>query len=172
MRRAKQFTGYEKRPNVMGIGFFAELFTHVGQWGANVDFTAHFSKELVTVDQIDVNEIVLPLVVIDVHDEAAKNLDLRAIARAREKRRNVESGTIAVLRNCRSKPGHIHAVYVEYMCQKCSFGELTESRGTNEGTRRVYAHYRYYAGRFSHVFVRVLSAENCGGGRDSISNDS
>jgi kynurenine formamidase len=103
MRRAKQFTGYEKRPNVMGIGFFAELFTHIGQWGTNVDSTAHFSKELVTVDQIDVNEIVLPLVVIDVHDEASKNLDLRAIARAREKRRNVESGTIAVWRNWRGQ---------------------------------------------------------------------
>jgi hypothetical protein len=24
---------YEKRPNVMGTGFFSELYTHVGQWG-------------------------------------------------------------------------------------------------------------------------------------------
>jgi len=24
---------YEKQPGVMGDGFFAEIFTHVGQWG-------------------------------------------------------------------------------------------------------------------------------------------
>jgi kynurenine formamidase len=66
---------YEKRPNVMGTGFFAELFTHVGQWGTHVDPPAHFIKGLRTVDQIDLKEMVLPLIVIDVHDEAAKNPD-------------------------------------------------------------------------------------------------
>jgi kynurenine formamidase len=66
---------YEKRPNVMGTGFFSELYTHVGQWGTHVDPPAHFIKGLRTVDQIDLKEMVLPLVVIDVHDEAAKNPD-------------------------------------------------------------------------------------------------
>src|SRR6266481_2888699 len=61
---------------------------------------------------------------------------------------------------------------VSNTCSKCSFAELTESRGTNEGRRRVHAHYRYHAGGFSHVFVRVFSAENCTGGRDALSNDS
>ena len=66
---------YEKRPGVMGTGFFSELYTHVGQCGTHVDPPAHFIKGLRTVDQIDPKEMVLPLVVIDVHDEAARNPD-------------------------------------------------------------------------------------------------
>ena len=52
---------YEKRSNVMGTGFFCELYTHVGQWGTHVDPPAHFVKGLRTVDQIDPKEMVLPL---------------------------------------------------------------------------------------------------------------
>src|SRR5215471_19766044 len=66
---------YEKRPDVMGTGFFTELYTHVGQWGTHVDPPAHFIKGLRTVDQIDLKEMILPLVVIDVHGEAAENPD-------------------------------------------------------------------------------------------------
>src|SRR5215472_8897794 len=65
----------DKRPDTMGFGFFAELFTHVGQWGTHVDPPAHFIKGLRTVDQIDPKEMILPLVVIDVHEETAKNPD-------------------------------------------------------------------------------------------------
>ena len=53
---------YDKRPETMGSGFFAEVFTHVGQWGTHVDPPAHFIKGLRTVDQIDPKEMVLPLV--------------------------------------------------------------------------------------------------------------
>ncbi len=66
---------YDKRPDTMGSGFFSELFTHVGQMGTHVDPPAHFIKGLRTVDQIDPKEMLLPLVVIDVHEEAAKNPD-------------------------------------------------------------------------------------------------
>jgi len=66
---------YDKRPDTMGNGFFAEVFTHVGQWGTHVDPPAHFIKGLRTVDQIDLKEMILPLVVVDVHEEAAKNPD-------------------------------------------------------------------------------------------------
>lgn len=66
---------YDKRPDVLGDGFFSEVFTHVGQWGTHVDPPAHFVKGLRTVDQIDTREMLLPLVVIDVHEEAAKNSD-------------------------------------------------------------------------------------------------
>src|SRR5436305_1016984 len=66
---------YDKRPDTMGTGFFSELFTHVGQWGTHVDPPAHFVKGLRTVDQIDLKEMILPLVVIDVHGEVAKNPD-------------------------------------------------------------------------------------------------
>jgi kynurenine formamidase len=66
---------YEKGRATLGIGFFAETFTHVGQWGTHVDPPAHFVRGLRTVDQIPLQEMVLPLVVIDVHTEAAKNPD-------------------------------------------------------------------------------------------------
>ena len=66
---------YDKRPDTMGAGFFSELFAHVGQWGTHVDPPAHFIKGLRTVDQIDPKEMVLPLVVIDVHEECAQNPD-------------------------------------------------------------------------------------------------
>src|SRR6266481_3591744 len=66
---------YEKRPDTAGAGFFSELFTHVGQWGTHVDPPAHFIKGLRTVDQIDPKEMILPLVVVDVHDEVEKNAD-------------------------------------------------------------------------------------------------
>jgi len=66
---------YEKRSDTMGTGFFSELFNHVGQWGTHVDPPAHFIKGLRTVDQIDLKEMILPLVVVDVHEECAKNPD-------------------------------------------------------------------------------------------------
>lgn len=66
---------YHKQPGLMGEGFFAEVFTHVGQWGTHVDPPAHFHEGLRTVDQIDPKEMILPLVCIDVHAECAKNAD-------------------------------------------------------------------------------------------------
>ena len=66
---------YDKRADTMGAGFFSELFTHVGQWGTHVDPPAHFIKGLRTIDQIDLKEMILPLVVVDVHAAAAKNPD-------------------------------------------------------------------------------------------------
>jgi len=66
---------YEKGKGSLGTGFFSEIFTHVGQWGTHVDPPAHFIKGLRTVDQIGLKEMILPLVVIDVHGEAAKNPD-------------------------------------------------------------------------------------------------
>jgi kynurenine formamidase len=66
---------YHKQAGLMGEGFFAEVFTHVGQWGTHVDPPAHFHEGLRTVDQIDPKEMILPLVCIDVHEECAKNAD-------------------------------------------------------------------------------------------------
>src|SRR5260370_39091702 len=65
----------EKRESLSWHGFFVENFTHVGQWGTHVDSPAHFARGLRTVDQIGLKEMILPLVVIDVHAEAARNPD-------------------------------------------------------------------------------------------------
>lgn len=66
---------YEPGVGKLGSGFYAQSFTHVGQWGTHVDPPAHFVKGLRTVDQIDVKEMILPLVVIDVHQAVAENPD-------------------------------------------------------------------------------------------------
>jgi kynurenine formamidase len=66
---------YEPGVGKLGSGFYAQSFTHVGQWGTHVDPPAHFVKGMRSVDQIDVKEMILPLVVIDVHEAVAKNPD-------------------------------------------------------------------------------------------------
>jgi kynurenine formamidase len=66
---------YEPGVGTLGSGFYAQYFSHVGQWGTYVDPPAHFVKGLRTVDQIDVKEMLMPLVVIDVHKKVAKNPD-------------------------------------------------------------------------------------------------
>jgi kynurenine formamidase len=62
-------------PGTLGTGFYAQRFSHVGQWGTHVDPPAHFIKGLRTLDQIEVKEMFMPLVVIDVHKKVAKNPD-------------------------------------------------------------------------------------------------
>ena len=66
---------YDSGIGSIGSGFFAQVFSHVGQWGTHCDPPAHFIKGLRTIDQIDVKEMLLPLVVIDVSKKAAENPD-------------------------------------------------------------------------------------------------
>ncbi len=66
---------FDKGRGSLGAGFFAEMFSHVGQWGTHVDPPAHFARGGRTVDQITLKEMILPLVVVDVHEEVAKNAD-------------------------------------------------------------------------------------------------
>ena len=66
---------YDNGVGSMGTGFFAQVYSHVGQWGTHCDPPAHFIKGLRTIDQIDVKEMFLPLVVIDVSKKAAENPD-------------------------------------------------------------------------------------------------
>jgi kynurenine formamidase len=56
-------------------GFRAELFCHVGQWGTHLDPPVHFHKGARTADKIPIKQMLLPLVVIDVHRQAVKNAD-------------------------------------------------------------------------------------------------
>ena len=62
-------------PGTLGTGFYAQEFCHVGQWGTHADPPAHFIRGLRTLDQIGVKEMLLPLVVIDVHEKVEKNPD-------------------------------------------------------------------------------------------------
>jgi kynurenine formamidase len=56
-------------------GFKVQQFTLVGQWGTHIDAPAHFHEGLSTIDQIPVEQMVMPLVVIDVHQQVEKNPD-------------------------------------------------------------------------------------------------
>ena len=98
---------YEKGRGSMGAGFFAEVYTHVGQWGTHVDPPAHFVKGLRTVDQIELKEMILPLVVIDVHEEAAKNPDytltLERVKRWEKDHGAIPAGSFVAMRTDWSK---------------------------------------------------------------------
>ncbi len=56
-------------------GFLAQEFSHPGQWGTHIDPPAHFHAGLRTVDQIRPDEMLLRLVVLDIHQRAATNPD-------------------------------------------------------------------------------------------------
>ncbi|MGH8317073.1 MAG: cyclase family protein [Steroidobacteraceae bacterium] len=58
-------------------GFHVDEYCHVGQWGTHVDAPAHFHRGLKTVDQIAPGDMLLPLVVLDVHTAVARNPDYR-----------------------------------------------------------------------------------------------
>jgi kynurenine formamidase len=98
---------YDKRPDTLGTGFFAEVYTHIGQWGTHVDPPAHFSKGGRTVDQIDPKEMVLPLVVVDVHKECAKNpdytLSMERLKKWEADHGNIPSGAFVAMRTDWSK---------------------------------------------------------------------
>jgi kynurenine formamidase len=98
---------YEKQPGMMGDGFFAEIFTLVGQWGTHVDPPAHFHKGLRTVDQIELKEMILPLVCIDVHQECAKNPDytltLERVKKWKTEHGNIPTGAFVAMRTDWSK---------------------------------------------------------------------
>jgi kynurenine formamidase len=57
------------------MGFRTHRYSFVGQWGTHVDPPAHFVPGLRTLDQIDVREMLLPLVVLDIHRQAAADPD-------------------------------------------------------------------------------------------------
>lgn len=98
---------YDPGSGKLGAGFYAQSYTHVGQWGTHVDPPAHFAKGLRTVDRIDVKEMILPLVVLDVHEAAAKNPDYvvtMADVRDWEKRHGqIPEGAFVALRTDWSK---------------------------------------------------------------------
>lgn len=66
---------YDEGVGTLGTGFYVHRYSHVGQWGTHVDPPAHFIRGRRTLDQIDVKEMILPLVVIDIHAKVAGNPD-------------------------------------------------------------------------------------------------
>lgn len=66
---------YDPGVGTVGHGALIHYYQFVGQWGTHVDAPAHFARGKRTLDQISVREMILPLVVIDIHENAAKDAD-------------------------------------------------------------------------------------------------
>lgn len=56
-------------------GFYAEQLQMVGQWGTHVDAPYHFHAQLRKLHEISPEEMILPVVVIDISQEVTKNPD-------------------------------------------------------------------------------------------------
>ena len=59
-------------------GFQVHYYRHVGQWGTHVDPPVHFIKGGRALDELPVEEMILPLVVLDVRAEVAADDDFAA----------------------------------------------------------------------------------------------
>ena len=88
-------------------GFRINEYCHIGQWGTHVDPPAHFHTGMHTVDQIDLKDMLMPLVVIDVHEKVAKNPDyvitLDDIAAWEAKHGTIPKGAFVAMRTDWSK---------------------------------------------------------------------
>jgi kynurenine formamidase len=61
-------------------GFLVHEYRHVGQWGTHVDPPLHFAPGGRAADEIGVEEMILPLVVIDVREACAADADFACSA--------------------------------------------------------------------------------------------
>lgn len=68
---------YSHEPGVgrLGSGGQLDRYTLVGQWGTHVDAPVHFGAGMRSVDQLTPAEMILPLVVLDIHEAVRSNPD-------------------------------------------------------------------------------------------------
>ncbi|WGT40344.1 cyclase family protein [Lysinibacillus sp. 1 U-2021] len=88
-------------------GFFAQQFTFPGQYGTHIDPPIHFVRDTRYLEELELKELVLPLVVIDKSQEAASNhdfsLSVQDILDFEDKHGEIEAGTFVALRTDWSK---------------------------------------------------------------------
>jgi len=77
----------------VGTGFLAHRFSHIGQWGTHVDPPAHFARGGRFLDDVPVQEMILPLVVLDVRRQVAADADY-AVTVSDLEAHEAEHGTI------------------------------------------------------------------------------
>lgn len=85
-----------------GDGFTAHRYSIVGQWGTHVDPPSHFIRDGRTLDQLPVQDMVLPLVVLDIASRAAVDADatptLTDIDAWEERNGKIPAGSFVALR--------------------------------------------------------------------------
>jgi kynurenine formamidase len=64
---------YRPGEGTLGAGFLVHEYRHVGQWGTHVDPPSHFIEGGLAVDELPVQEMILPLVVLDVRSQVTAN---------------------------------------------------------------------------------------------------
>jgi len=88
-------------------GFFAQKFSFPGQYGTHLDAPIHFVRDKRYLDEIDLKELVLPLVVIDKSKDAAENhdfsLSVEDILQFEAEHGQIEKGSFVALRTDWSK---------------------------------------------------------------------
>jgi kynurenine formamidase len=98
---------YDPGIGTNGYGFLTHRYSHVGQWGTHVDPPAHFIRGGRTVDQILVDEMILPLVVFDVTQHVEANPDyeisMEDVLNWQSKYGQVPRGAFAVMKTGWSK---------------------------------------------------------------------
>ncbi|MCE5173689.1 cyclase family protein [Paenibacillus profundus] len=88
-------------------GFFAQSFTFAGQYGTHLDAPIHFVRNKRYLDELDLKELVLPLVVIDKSKESEENndysLSVEDILQFEAEHGTIEEGSFVALRTDWSK---------------------------------------------------------------------
>lgn len=88
-------------------GFFAQSFTFAGQYGTHIDAPIHFVRDTRYLEELELKELVLPLVVIDKSKEATEDnnytLTKEDIISFEEEHGEIEEGTFVALRTDWSK---------------------------------------------------------------------
>jgi kynurenine formamidase len=83
-------------------GFHASVYTLVGQYGTHIDPPAHFAEGGLTMDQIPLEQMILPMVVFDItpqlKDQPAYCLTIADILQWEARHGKVPSGSFAALR--------------------------------------------------------------------------
>jgi kynurenine formamidase len=83
-------------------GFMVHRYDHVGQWGTHVDPPIHFVADGRTLDQIRIDEMLLPLVVLDVSAQVERDPDyvisLGDVEEWEDRNGPVPAGAFAALR--------------------------------------------------------------------------
>ena len=88
-------------------GFFAQSFQFAGQYGTHIDAPIHFVKDTRYLEELELKELVLPLVVIDQSKEATKDndftLSVEDIFTFEKVHGKIEEGSFVALRTDWSK---------------------------------------------------------------------
>ncbi|NGZ77084.1 cyclase family protein [Saccharibacillus alkalitolerans] len=88
-------------------GFFAQRFSFPGQYGTHLDAPIHFVRDARYLEELELKELVLPLVVIDKSKEAAADADYSLSAAEIEafeaEHGEIEAGSFVALRTDWSK---------------------------------------------------------------------